>query len=214
MSKGPRQRSYSVSDVATVSDEIVFKILMLGDSGVGKSSLLLRYVDDTFSPTFATTIGIDFKIKTITINNRRVKLQIWDTAGQERFRTITSAYYRGAHGIIIVFDVTNKQTYAHVIDTWIPSVIRLSNTSNTVMLVGNKCDQEDKRCVSSKDAEQLVLSEHLDAYMEASACTRHNVDAVFYHLITHILTPAAPNSGTVSLENADVPVSREGGNCC
>ena len=91
--------------------DYLFKLLLIGDSGVGKSSLLLRFSDDTYETNFNSTIGVDFKIKTVDLDDKVVKLQIWDTAGQERFRTITSSYYRGAHGIIVVYDVTELDTF-------------------------------------------------------------------------------------------------------
>ena len=92
----------------------LFKLVIIGDSGVGKSSLLVRFADDTFSENCISTIGVDFKIKTIDINGERVKLQLWDTAGQERFRTITATYYRGTHGVIVVYDVTSGESFANV----------------------------------------------------------------------------------------------------
>mmetsp|Transcript_37835 Transcript_37835/g.118562 ORF Transcript_37835/g.118562 Transcript_37835/m.118562 type:complete len:125 (-) Transcript_37835:409-783(-) len=91
--------------------DVHIKLLMLGDTGVGKTCLLLRYAYDSFSTTFITTIGIDFKIKYVTVDDRRVKLQVWDTAGQERFRTITVSYFKGAHGILLVYDVTDRETF-------------------------------------------------------------------------------------------------------
>ena len=96
---------YPCSDIAQI------KLLLIGDSGVGKSCCLLRFSEDSFTPSFITTIGIDFKIRTIDLDGKRVKLQIWDTAGQERFRTITTAYYRGAMGILLVYDVTDEKSF-------------------------------------------------------------------------------------------------------
>ena len=97
------------------------KLLMIGDSGVGKTCLLLRYANDSFSPTFITTIGIDFKIKNVDIDGTRIKLQIWDTAGQERFRTITTSYFRGAQGILLVYDITNKWSFEGI-SRWLKEV--------------------------------------------------------------------------------------------
>lgn len=94
--------------------DYLFKLLLIGDSGVGKSCLLLRFADDTYTQSYISTIGVDFKIRTLGIDDKTVKLQIWDTAGQERFRTITSSYYRGAHGIIIVYDVTDRESFTNV----------------------------------------------------------------------------------------------------
>jgi small GTP-binding protein len=223
-----RTRSYSVSDVnnnnnataAVSADQTLIKLLMLGDSGVGKSSLLRRYVDDTFSPTFSTTIGIDFKIKTLTVNNKNIKLQIWDTAGQERFRTITTAYYRGAHGVIIVFDVTSKTTYTNAYNTWLPSVRKLSENNNPVIvLAGNKCDQDGLRVVTAREAGELVKAHQLAAYTEVSASSRHNVDALFYDLLTRILDESSAASASVEKEGfVSVMTNDDDGNknkgCC
>jgi Ras-related protein Rab-8A len=111
---------------------------------VGKSCLLLRFCDNSFTPSFITTIGIDFKIRTMELEGQRVKLQIWDTAGQERFRTITTAYYRGAMGIILVYDVTDERSFLNIAN-WIRNVEQYASPNVNKILVGNKCDMEDKR---------------------------------------------------------------------
>ena len=118
------------------------KLLMIGDSGVGKTCLLLRYANDSFSPTFITTIGIDFKIKNVDIDGTRIKLQIWDTAGQERFRTITTSYFRGAQGILLVYDVTDRRSFESI-RNWISQIQQHADVHVNKILVGNKCDMTD-----------------------------------------------------------------------
>merc|ERR1711965_386176 len=105
--------------------DYLFKLLLIGDSGVGKSCLLLRFADDTYTETYISTIGVDFKIRTVEIDQKVIKLQIWDTAGQERFRTITSSYYRGAHGIIVVYDVTDEESFTAV-ERWMTEIERFA----------------------------------------------------------------------------------------
>ena len=130
-----------------VEYDYLFKILLIGSSGVGKSSLLSRYSEDSYEANFLPTIGVDFKIKTIEIDGKKVKLQIWDTAGQERFKNITSSYYRGAHGVIVAYDVTDKKSYQDI-HTWMGEVEKHASPNITRVLVGNKSDLEEKRDVS------------------------------------------------------------------
>lgn len=114
--------------------DYLFKLLLIGDSGVGKSCMLLRFADDSYTESYISTIGVDFKIRTIEIEGKTVKLQIWDTAGQERFRTITSSYYRGAHGIIITYDTTDLETYKHV-PYWLKETLP-QNPFSVVLSIG------------------------------------------------------------------------------
>ena len=135
----------------------LIKLLVIGDSGtlysifnsagVGKSCLLLRFCDDSFTPSFITTIGIDYKIRSMEIDGKRIKMQIWDTAGQERFRTITSAYYRGAMGIMLVYDVTDERSFNNV-RNWVKNVEQNASEGVNMILVGNKTDMSDKRVPS------------------------------------------------------------------
>ena len=131
--------------------DLQIKLLMIGDSAVGKTSLLLRYANDTFSSTFITTIGIDFKIKTVDLDGRRVKLQIWDTAGQEQFRTITRSYFRGAQGIVLVYDITDRGTFNSV-RSWMAQIADHADAQVNRVLVANKSDNEAERRVSSAEA--------------------------------------------------------------
>merc|ERR1712100_792056 len=144
---------------ATMNPEYdyLFKLLLIGDSGVGKSCLLLRFADDTYTDSYISTIGVDFKIRTIELDGKTIKLQIWDTAGQERFRTITSSYYRGAHGIIVVFDVTDQESFENV-KHWLQEIDKYANEGVMKLLVGNKSDLQSKKVVSYDEAKELADS--------------------------------------------------------
>uniref|UniRef100_G1PVK7 small monomeric GTPase n=1 Tax=Myotis lucifugus TaxID=59463 RepID=G1PVK7_MYOLU len=148
-----------VKDASDQNFDYMFKLLIIGNSSVGKTSFLFRYADDTFTPAFVSTVGIDFKVKTVYRNEKRVKLQIWDTAGQERYRTITTAYYRGAMGFILMYDITNEESFNAVQD-WATQIKTYSWDNAQVILVGNKCDMEEERVVPAEKgrllAEQLV----------------------------------------------------------
>ena len=117
--------------------DFIFKVLLLGNSDVGKSSLLLRYVDSVWSDTFVPTIGVDFKVKTIEIGGKKVKLQIWDTAGQERFRTVVSTYFRGAHGIFLIYDITNRDSFKNL-ENWLIEIEKNASENVLKILIGNK----------------------------------------------------------------------------
>uniref|UniRef100_A0A8B9IN45 small monomeric GTPase n=1 Tax=Anser cygnoides TaxID=8845 RepID=A0A8B9IN45_ANSCY len=149
---------YGQKESSDQNFDYMFKILIIGNSSVGKTSFLFRYADDSFTPAFVSTVGIDFKVKTIYRNDKRIKLQIWDTAGQERYRTITTAYYRGAMGFILMYDITNEESFNAVQD-WSTQIKTYSWDNAQVLLVGNKCDMEDERVVSAEKGRQLA--EHL-----------------------------------------------------
>jgi len=137
--------------------DYLFKLVLIGDSGVGKSCLLLRFADDSFTDSYISTIGVDFRFRTVTIDNKTVKLQIWDTAGQERFRTITSAYYRGAHGIIMVYDVTNYESFEHV-EEWLNEVNKHASESTLKLLVGNKADLQEGKKFNRRKLNPLLIN--------------------------------------------------------
>ncbi|KAF3481007.1 GTP-binding protein [Arthroderma uncinatum] len=164
--------------------DFLIKLLLIGDSGVGKSCCLLRFSEDSFTPSFITTIGIDFKIRTINLDGKRVKLQIWDTAGQERFRTITTAYYRNAMGILLVYDVTDERSFKNI-RTWFSNVEQHASEGVHKILIGNKCDGEEKRAVSVEQGQQLA-DELGIPFLEVSAKNNINVDKAFYSLATEI----------------------------
>ena len=162
----------------------LFKLLLIGDSGVGKSCLLLRFADDTYTESYISTIGVDFKIRTINVDGKKVKLQIWDTAGQERFRTITSSYYRGAHGIIVVYDVTDQATFNNV-KQWLEEIDRYACESVTKLLIGNKCDLEDSRAVDVDTAKEFADSLNIP-FLETSAKGPSNVEEAFVTITREI----------------------------
>nr|KAF6366937.1 RAB3C, member RAS oncogene family [Pipistrellus kuhlii] len=141
--------------------DYMFKLLIIGNSSVGKTSFLFRYADDSFTSAFVSTVGIDFKVKTVFKNEKRIKLQIWDTAGQERYRTITTAYYRGAMGFILMYDITNGESFNAVQD-WSTQIKTYSWDNAQVILVGNKCDMEDERVISVERGRRL--GEQLEAF--------------------------------------------------
>lgn len=170
--------------MATKSYDYLFKLLLIGDSGVGKTSILFKFSEDTFSPAFISTIGIDFKIRTIEVDGKKIKLQVWDTAGQERFRTITTAYYRGAMGIMLVYDVSLLKSFENI-SNWIRNIEMHATQDVELMILGNKCDIADKRQVSKEKGEQLAL-QHSIKFMETSAKASINIEEAFTTLARDI----------------------------
>uniref|UniRef100_A0A3Q2Q9E9 small monomeric GTPase n=1 Tax=Fundulus heteroclitus TaxID=8078 RepID=A0A3Q2Q9E9_FUNHE len=164
--------------------DYLFKLLLIGDSGVGKTCVLFRFSEDAFNSTFISTIGIDFKIRTIELDGKKIKLQIWDTAGQERFRTITTAYYRGAMGIMLVYDITNEKSFDNI-KNWIRNIEEHASADVERMVLGNKCDVNDKRQVSKDRGEKLAL-EYGIKFMETSAKANINVENAFLTLARDI----------------------------
>ncbi|CAD8126801.1 unnamed protein product [Paramecium sonneborni] len=167
--------------------EQIFKIVIIGNSAVGKSSLLIRYCDDTFKDIYLSTIGVDFRFKTIKLDGLGVKLQIWDTAGQERFRNITNSYYKGAQGIVIVYDVTNAKSFEDVTKFWMMELSHYADQNVKLMLLGNKIDlaTEETRQVSQEMAEQLA-KEHNMQHHVVSAKTAEEVENAFISLARSI----------------------------
>jgi len=164
--------------------DYLFKLLLIGDLGVGKSCLLLRFADDTYTESYISTIGVDFKIRDITIDGQDVKLQIWDTAGQERFCTITSAYYRGAHGIALVYDVTDQESFNNI-KQWAQEVERYASGHVKCILVGTKSDLETKRVVLNATAQEFADSKGWP-FVETSAKNDNNVVEMFFQLAVSV----------------------------
>jgi len=197
--------------------DYLFKLVLIGDSGVGKSCLLLRFADDAFTESYISTIGVDFRFRTVIIGNKTVKLQIWDTAGQERFRTITSAYYRGADGIIMVYDVTSQDSFEHVND-WLKEVNRYASEGTCKLLVGNKCDRIADKVVTAEQAKEFSddLGIH---FLETSAKSAKNVEEAFLTMAGELIKQREArgtdgnSGGNASLELSEER-KRPGGSCC
>jgi len=195
--------------------DYLFKLVLIGDSGVGKSCLLLRFADDNFTDSYISTIGVDFRFRTINIENKTVKLQIWDTAGQERFRTITSAYYRGADGIIMVYDVTSSESFDHV-EEWLSEVDRYANENTSKLLVGNKADLIEEKQVPEDTAQRFAEKLSIP-FLETSAKTATNVDAAFLTMAKELIKTrekqdaAGVSKGKVVLKPMKTPQKKK---CC
>jgi len=190
--------------------------LLIGDSGVGKSCLLLRFADDTYTESYISTIGVDFKIRTLAHNGKTIKLQIWDTAGQERFRTITSSYYRGAHGIIVVYDVTDKESFNHV-QHWVQEIEHYAAEGVNKLLVGNKSDLQSKKVVPFEEAKDLADSLGIN-FMETSAKNANNVEQAFQQMAMEIKTRVAAGQPITRPAAGGLPIGPgrpvQQGGCC
>jgi len=201
--------------------DYLFKLLLIGDSGVGKSCLLMRFAEDSYTESYLSTIGVDFKIRTIDVDGKTIKLQIWDTAGQERFRTITAAYYRGAHGIVVVYDVTDSESFENV-KMWLKEIERYAADYVEKLLIGNKSDLVGKKVVEYSIAQELADSLNIP-FLETSAKDSTNVDNMFYTM-TRLIQQRAEKHGTRGGDKAGPPpgttLSRESteqessGGCC
>jgi Ras-related protein Rab-1A len=183
------------------SYDYFFKILLIGDSGVGKSSLLLRFVDNSYADSYVSSIGVDFKLKTMEINGKLVKLQLWDTAGQERYNTITSSFYRGANGVIVVYDVTSQSSFSQV-KQWLQETDRFAPPGVCKLLVGNKCDMITSKQVSLATGKAFAESVNIP-FIEASAKADVNIAEVFTlmagSIINHTKSPKLGGSSLVAL---------------
>jgi len=175
-----------------VEYDYLFKLLLIGDSGVGKSNILLRFADDIYKEDHTATIGVDFKICSRTLDGKIIKTQIWDTAGQERFRVITSSYYRGSHGIMVVYDISDRTSFEHV-RMWMQEIEKYVGDQTTArFLVGNKCDLPSSKRVVLKEEGQALADELGVSFMETSAQNAHNIDHTFDLLCRDILATVVP----------------------
>ncbi|CAI5463949.1 unnamed protein product [Closterium sp. NIES-64] len=203
--------------------DYLFKVVLIGDSGVGKSNLLSRFTRNEFCLESKSTIGVEFATRSIQVDGKTIKAQIWDTAGQERYRAITSAYYRGAVGALIIYDITKHVTYENV-ERWLKELRDHADSNIVIMLVGNKSDLRHLRAVSTDDAQGFAEKEGL-SFIETSALDSTNVENAFHRVLTEIYrivskkalaqeegATAGPGEGTSILVGADANANK--GGCC
>ena len=201
------------SDLISQDYDYLFKVLLLGDSGAGKSSLILRYTEETFNSKLVNSIGVDFKMKKREIDGKVIKVQIWDTAGHERFRSITYSYYRGANAIIIVFDLSDKKSFISITE-WLKQIEKHAKENVLKFLVGNKSDLVEERKVSFDEAKQYA-DEHELPYIETSAKEGININELFDSSITSFLNSSKNFGGEKNIKlNSEKTTSSEKGICC
>ncbi|KAF7684770.1 GTP-binding protein YPT1 [Astathelohania contejeani] len=196
----------------------LFKLILIGNSGVGKTCLINRYTDNTYDTNYISTIGVDFKIKTVKIDSEISKLLIWDTAGQERFRTITSSYYRGAHGIIIVFDMTDEESFKDV-EGWLEEIRKHGSEEVEILLLGNKIDMESKICIKDEDVYKLLERNNITkgCFYQTSAKENIKVSDVFEDLTKRLMEKYEKTGPPKARERGLVNLTTSKGNtkgCC
>ena len=199
----------------TTLPEVIFS----GKSNVGKSSLFLRFVDDIWNDTFVPTIGVDFKIKTFDIDEKKIKMQIWDTAGQERFKNIIASYYRGAHGILLIYDVTDKDSFKNL-SNWLIEIEKNASKNVLKVLIGNKSDLEDKRVITINQGKEFADTYGLK-FLETSAKKNVNVNEAFETLGRELMQAADDKKITRQKQNKKISVAKvqdlnteKKGGCC
>ena len=166
------------------SYDLLYKIIIIGDSNVGKSNILSRYTKDQFQGNSKATVGVELGTKFVKVEGVGAKLQIWDTAGQERYRSLTSSYYKGCHGCFIVYDITNEASF-HSISTWYEQAVKEAGKDISIILVGNKCDLESERKVSKEQGEEKARSMNA-SFFETSALSTVNIDDIFNEIVNNI----------------------------
>ncbi|XP_048248528.1 ras-related protein Rab-37-like isoform X7 [Haliotis cracherodii] len=190
------------------------QVMLIGDSGVGKTCLLVRFKDGTFlSGSFISTVGIDFRNKVVDVEGTKVKLQIWDTAGQERFRSITHAYYRDAHALLLLYDVTNKASFDNI-RAWLAEINEYAQEDVVIMLLGNKADIAGERVIRREDGERLAR-EYGVAFMETSAKTGMNVELAFMAVARDLKMKKTRRPNEPKFNVADyVEQEKKNASCC
>ncbi|CAL9150896.1 ras-related protein RABA2a-like [Musa acuminata AAA Group] len=190
--------------------DYLFKVVLIGDSGVGKSNLLYRFTRNHFSLDSKSTIGVEFATRTLQVEGRMVKAQIWDTAGQERYRAITSAYYRGALGALLVYDVTKPKSFENA-NQWLKELRDHADSNIVIMLIGNKTDLKHLRAITSEDAQSFAEKEGI-SFLETSALEAINVEKAFQIILTEIyrIISKKPLSSSTNLRPRPIESIKEG----
>ena len=186
--------------------ELLYKIIIIGDTCVGKSNILSRYLKDEFKDDAKATVGVELGTKFLKIKDIGAKLQIWDTAGQERYRSITSSYYKGSHGCFIVYDITNEATFQNV-DKWFEQAQKEASKEVSIILVGNKCDLENERKVTKEKGEEKAKNFNCP-FFETSALSKINIDDIFNEMVNNIFERTGGPKG----EEDDLEIVNENDN--
>ena len=211
-----------MADAEENSYELLYKIIIIGDTGVGKSNILSRYLKDEFREDSKSTVGVELGTKFLKIKDTGAKLQIWDTAGQERYKSITSSYYKGSHGCFIVYDITNEKTFENV-DNWFKQAQKEASKEVSIILVGNKCDLENERKITKEQGEEKAKTLNCP-FFETSALSKIKIEDIFTEMINNIFEKTGggknddddieiinDNDNAVNL-NAQEPPKKKG--CC
>ena len=192
--------------------DYIFKIVLIGDTCVGKSCILVRFSDDIFNDSYVTTIGVDFRFKTMVVNNKVAKIQIWDTAGQERYRSITTAYYRGAAAIIICCDCTNKESFNNI-NNWIEEIGKYTDKDSVDKIVlMNKCDLVEERCIDKNEINKFEKETGIKV-LEVSAKTGEGIDKAFEYVIAKLIDKNEKTNNNTMTLRGDGFLDKQGG-CC
>ena len=201
-----------MTDVISQDYDYLFKVLLLGDTDVGKSSLILRYTEETFNSKLVNSIGVDFKMKKKEIDGKIIKVQIWDTAGHERFRSITYSYYRGVNAIIIVFDITDKKSFLSITE-WLKQIEKHAKENVFKFLVGNKSDLAEERKVTFEEAKEYA-DKHDLPYIETSAKEGININELFESSIKSFLSNNKYIGGDKNIKLNNQSTTSEKSDCC
>lgn len=205
-SEAPVADSSPGAEYSDMNFDCMFKILLIGNSGVGKTSFLLQYCEGKFNPAFVSTVGIDFKVKTVKVKDKRIKLQVWDTAGQERYKIITTQYYRHAMGFLVMYDITNETSFLDI-RNWLSQVQQHSFGNAQILIVANKSDLEDQRAVPTQRGKDLA-NELGYEFFEASAKTAESVQSTFHALVSAICIQMADSVNAIPDAQDTVPIDK------